>query len=262
MKFGAFVLVSSGFLSTFDPGCGAGVGSNIANGADASSGGSADSGGLPQMTCGALGSHFFCENFDNGSLPLGFDAQVTSAGTLAFDGKDASSTPRSLLATTSKITTSTRSVARLEKTFDVTGKRFTLSYAEWLDPACVGPYDGVETAVIGIRANNYWVSVRHGNPDHILETSLTGGLYVQGHNLRSSMPRGKWTKVTLDVDLVRNMIGLNVDGATIVSDEPLRYAPGNGTKSMIGVGVLTDNGTFNPTPCTVRIDDVAFDLQP
>jgi hypothetical protein len=264
MKLG--ILLVGGFLSAMDPGCGAGVGANVANGpgsADGGGGGSGSGSGTgTAMSCGLLGSHTFCEDFGGGALLGAFDDQTASSGTLSLDS-NAASAPHALLAVTTKATNTTRTYARLEKKIADAATRFTLSYSEYLDPSCVGPMDGVETGVVGLKGNTYWVAVRHGNPDTLLETTLTGGLYTQSHELRSSMPRGKWTKVTLSVDITKNVMALTVDGNVIVEDEPMHYPPGGGAQaSQIAVGTLTDNLSFSPSACQVRIDDVAYDAMP
>jgi hypothetical protein len=120
--------------------------------------------------------------------------------------------------------------------------------------------DAVETGVVGLQSNTYWVSIRHGNPDAILETTLTGGFYTQSHELPRSLPRGKWSRVSLDVDLSRNMVALSVDGEVIVENEPLHYPPSAPQAPNIAIGTLTDNLTWSPSACQVRIDDVTFDI--
>jgi hypothetical protein len=262
MKLAALMLLSSLF-SALDPnGCGGAIGSNTASSTDGGTSGTndrADSGALATKSCGALGNHFFCDDFSDGALPGAWDLQSTSAGSLAFDSDVAVSAPRSLLSLTTGPQGATRTYARLEKSFKESARRMTLSYSEWLDPACVGPNDGVEGAGVGIDL--YFLGIRHGNPDHIVETSLVNGVYVQGHNLKTSMPRGTWTRITFDVDLVERTMDLTVDGTKIVENEPLKYASGNARPPKIWVGALTDNITGKPAACKLRIDDVAFDIE-
>ena len=267
MKFAALMLASSLF-SALDPnGCGGAVGSNTANGPTTSSDGGtdsgtddrADSGALATQNCGPLGNHFFCDTFDTGSLPSTFDSQSTANGALAFDESDSKSAPRSLLSTVNAVQGTTRTYARLEKTFKPSVSRFTLAYSEYLDPSCVGPSDGVETA--GAGSSDWFIGVRHGSPDHLVETSISGGLYIQGHNLKTGMPRGAWTRIQLDVDFVERTMDLTVDGNKIVENEPLKYAPGAARAPKIWVGVLTDNLTGKPAACRLKVDDVVFDVE-
>jgi hypothetical protein len=261
MKLG-ILLAASSFLSAMDPGCGAGVGANVANGPDTSvdgGGGGSGAGTGTAMTCGALGSHSFCEDFGGSAVLGAFDSQESANGTLSLDSALAASAPHSLLAATTHATGTTRTLARLDKKIATNATHFELSYSEYLDPSCVGPSDGVETGVIGLRGNTYWVAVRHGNPDTILETTINGGLYTQSHELKSSMPRGTWTKIALSVDVTTQMIALSVDGKVVVQNEPLHYPPGGSQPSQIAVGTLTDNLLAGPSACQVRIDDVTFD---
>lgn len=269
MKLGALFIALSSFLSALDPqGCGAGAGANTANGpggtGTTADGGSEGTGGtngtITTMSCGALGAHFFCDDFGGAALPGAFDDQASSAGTLALDDAQVVSAPRALLAKTLHVTTGTRTFARLEKKFAQRGSRFTLSYAQWVDPTCVGPNDGVETGMLGLHGNTYWLGIRYGNPDAIVESTLAGGLYVQGHQLRTQMKRGEWVHVSLDVDLGRKVMDLSVEGAVVVEDEPLRYPPDAIEAPNIAVGTLTDNLAFDPSACEARIDDVTLDL--
>ncbi len=266
----AALLILSGLLMANDPGCGAGVGANTANGPDGgttSDGGAGTGTGTPtgtrtRMTCGDLGSHYFCDDFSASALPSSFDSQALSAGTLQLDVDEAVSAPQSLLASTLSITTGTRTFARLEKKFAHDSTRFILDYSQRVDASCIGPYDGVETGMIGLRTNTYWVALRYGNTDAILEATSQNGLYIQSHQLRTQLKRDAWVHVKLDVDLARKVVGLTVDGEVVVHDEPLRYAQDGATAPNIAVGTLTDNLTFKPSACQVRIDDVAFDIEP
>ncbi len=267
MKIAALMLASSLFAALDPNGCGGAVGSNTANAPATSSDGgtssgtddTANSGALATQSCGALGNHFFCDDFDTGSLPGTFDSQATANGALAFEEGDARSAPRSLLSTVNAVQGTTRTYARLEKTFKQSVSRFTLAYSEYLDPSCVGPSDGVETAAAG--TSDFFIGIRHGSPDHIVETSISGGVYIQGHNLKTGMPRGAWTRIQLDVDLVERTMDLTVDGNKVVDDEPLKYAPGASRAPKLWVGLLTDNLTGKPAACRLKIDDVTFDVE-
>ena len=252
----AALLTLSGLVSALDPGCGAALGSNTANGPDGGAPRTEDGGGATNATkkdCGALGSHFFCDDFGGATLPSDFDMATQSSGTLAITGDElvASTTAANAL----------RTFARLEKRFDVVGNKFSLDYTQTVDPGCIGPSDGVETGVIGVHSGLHYVALRHGSPDHILEVSLANGFYAQAHNLPKSMPRGGAVKIALSVDYATNMIALSVDGETVVANEPLKYPPPSIDQSMIAVGTLTDNGTGRPAACTVKIDDVTLDVE-
>jgi hypothetical protein len=92
---------------------------------------------------------------------------------------------------------------------------------------------------------------------------LAGGIYSQAHELKTSMPRGTWTRITLDVDLTKGTIGLSVGGSRVIDGEPLHYPPaGRASAPRIDVGTLTDNLTGKPSACKVHIDDVTFDVEP
>jgi hypothetical protein len=284
MKLAALFFASStSFLSALDPGCGAGAGANVANGPDSTSSSSSSSGasgasssssGDPAGSgtgtapgasggCASLGAHDFCEDFDRvgTSVLAGFDLQSSVDGTLALEGTRAASAPNALLAVTTA-TNRLRTLARLEKKFTEDATQFQLSYQEWIDPSCVGPYDGVETGTLILQSNTYYIGIRHGNPDAVLETSVKNGLYTQAHQLKSSAPRGRWSRLTLDVDLNKNTMALSIDGNRVMENEPLKYPPSAEAAQRvpgIAVGTLTDNGTWKPSACQVRIDDVTFD---
>ena len=257
----------SSLLSSLEPGCGAAFGTSPANGA----GGDAappvlavtDVGATHATSCGALGVHYFCESFDGAELPGAFGGSSTSAGTTTLDTGKYRSAPGSLLATTLHATTTTRTYAWLERSFAESASHFTLAFAEWVDPGCVGGLDGVDTGVLTLHAGTYFVSVRHGNAsDAILETSLSGGIFVQAHQLRAPIPRGKWAHLTLDVDVAKSTFALLVDGETVVENEPMKY-PLNGGPEVpkISLGTLTDD-IAGPSACSVNIDDVTLDVAP
>jgi hypothetical protein len=255
MKIAALLMLS-GLVSASDPGCGAGLGSNTANGPDGGTPRTEDGGAATNVTkkdCGALGSHLFCDDFEGKAPPSEFDMTTQSSGTLAI-------TDNELVASTTAAN-ALRTFARLEKRFNVNGDKFELAYTQTVDPGCIGPSDGVETGVIGVHSGLHYVALRHGSPDHILEVSLANGFYAQAHNLPKSMPRGGAVKIVLSVDYATNMIALSVDGEAVVANEPLKYPPASIDQSMIAVGTLTDNGTGKPAACTVKIDDVTLDVE-
>ncbi len=265
MKSLLLVMATSIWAATNPNGCGAAIGADqgkVPNG-QADAGPGIDGGLLPQTNCGALGYHYFCDDFSEPSLPARFDNMNTSAGTLSLDTSQAASPPQSLLANTLHITTGTRTFAQLAKSFPVSGTRFQLAFSEYVDPTCVGPADGVQTGVIGMNSNTYWLAVDHGqNNDSVAETSISGGVYIQGHVLASPIPRSSWARVVLDADMATGTVDLTVNGTVVMENEPLRYSPGSPQTPSISVGVLTDNITFNPAACDMRIDDVTFDVQP
>ena len=266
MKLGVLVLFSS-MWSALDPGCGAGLGSNVVNGADAGGGAGGepalDAGDLPQVACGARGAHFFCDDF-SGALPGRFDREDVSAGTLALDGALAVTPPQSLVASTLRIDNGTRTFARLHKDLAVQGTRFALGFAEWIDPNCVNAADLVQTGGMTFQASKYFLTVGHGpDNDSLVETSLANGVYVQSHTLRTKLPRGRWAKLVLDVDFARGTMSLVADGATVMADEPLKYLlAGGGASPAAEIGTLTDNITFHPSACKAQFDDVVVDVQP
>ena len=88
------------------------------------------------------------------------------------------------------------------------------------------------------------------------------GLYVQAHVTRQPIPRGQWARLVLDVDFARGSVNLSANGALVIDREPLAYPQAAPQVPSIQVGTLTDNITFTPSACTVRVDDVTFDVQP
>jgi hypothetical protein len=84
--------------------------------------------------CGALGTHFFCDDFDDGPFPGAFNVTSTSGGSVTLDSAKSVSGGHSLLAATLRSTTSTRTFARLERPFATAGKHFTLAFSEWVPP--------------------------------------------------------------------------------------------------------------------------------
>lgn len=278
MKIGFLFMATAMWAASHDQGCGAGLGSDNAKGpsdtaedggtgVDASpidsSFGGVDGGALPTVDCGALGRHFFCEDFDTGALPFHFDSESVIYGTLGVDTSLSTSASQSLLASIDHVTTAERTTAQLDKTFGVSGTRFRLAFAEWLDPACAGPFDGVQTGVIALHSSAYFLAIGHGDTsDSVIETSFLGGAFVQVHTLSSQLPRGRWTHLVLDADVSRGTMSLSVDGAMRMEDEPFRYPLTGPQETSIGVGVLTDNITFKPSACKANFDDVVFDVQP
>jgi len=259
MKILALALAS--FTATMDPGCGAAVGANNANGPGDGGGGTDTSAGVGAADCGKLGTHTFCEDFA-GALPGRFDAESTSGGALALGAGQAKDASSALDASLLHVSTSTRTFARLHKDFVIRGSHFVLAFAERVDPSCVGSADLVQTGTLSANGNRYFLAVAHGNDsDSIVETSLESGVYTQAHKLAARIPRGAWTRVVLDADLSRQTVDLSVDGAIVVQGEPLKYAPTAASQvPAIDVGVLTDNITWNPSACTVELDDVTFDV--
>jgi hypothetical protein len=257
MKALLFAMGSS-FLSAIDPGCSAAAGSDVARVPDA---GEAV---VPvgDTSCGA-GTHTFCDDFKSTSLPSLFDSEDLFSGVNKIDGTRSVSAPYALLSTTSRITQGSRTNARLKKAFSQTGSHFTLAYSEYVDSTCLGNGDAVETGVIGLRDNSYWVALRHGNNgDSILEAGLAQNSLAQSHQLTGDLPRDAWARVVLAVDLEKKTVDLTVNGAKKVEAEPLKDAPTGAQASQIEVGVLVDNLLAPPTPCTIGIDDVAFDVSP
>jgi hypothetical protein len=216
------------------------------------------------MECGPLGRHLFCDDFTSSTLPGRFETANTASGTLTLDPTTSASTPQSLLAKTLLGGGPSRTLARLRKTTTAKGSRFTFGFAESIDPSCVGATDLVQTGGLVFGAT-YFLSVGHG-PDHdsLVETSLTGGIYVQSHALRTPLPRGKWARVTLDVDFTTGTVGLGVDGVSVMAGEPLKYMPANAQQQVaaLEIGTLTDNVWNKPSACTTRFDDVTFDALP
>jgi hypothetical protein len=244
------VAMGSAVLSSIDPGCSATAGSNVANAPD---GGSVVSVG--DTSCRAA-THTFCDGFAGGSVPSLFDGDDLLAGHVTVDATGA------LLATTDRVTQGTRTEARLKKTFTATGSRFTLAYSEKVDSACIGDGDSVETGVIGLRDDSYWIAVRHGRDgDSISEAGLASSSIAQAHVLQQPIPRDAITRIVLDVDLTKKTVDLTVDGRKLVEAEPLKEPPQAPQAPLIEVGLLNDNLVAPPSPCSVTIDDVAFDLE-
>lgn len=246
--------MGSAVLSSLDPGCSATAGSNIANGPDGSS-------YVPvgDTSCSAS-THTFCDGF-------GASGGDAGAGTSLFEGQDllagtTSIENGSLVATTELVTQGTRTQARLKKTFRGTGSRFTLAYTEKVDGACIKAGDSVETGVIGLRNNSYWIAVRHGRDnDAITEAGIANASVAQAHVLPKQLPRDTSTRIVLDVDLTKKTIDLTVDGRKAVEAEPLKLPVDAPQTPLIEVGILTDNLLAPPSPCRVTIDDVAFDME-
>jgi hypothetical protein len=258
MKVLSLVLGFAFFTGQEPSGCSAG--SNVASAPDGGS--SVDS---RDTTCGT--GHAFCDDFSSTATARSrFDAEELFSGSLDFAAaKDGGAlTPASaLFASTTPITTGTRTYARLRKDFTQTGKRFTLAFSERVDSACIKNGDSVESAVIGVRQNSYWVAIRHGrDSDAILEAGLANMSLVQSHVLPAQLPRDVWSRIVLDVDLEKKTVDLGVDGRRIVEAEPLKSAPGGLQAPTISVGILNDNLLAPPSACTVGIDDVVFDVVP
>lgn len=244
------LLVATGslVLSSLDPGCSTTAGSNVANGPDGSS-----YVAVGDTSC-SVSTHAFCDAFDSGKSPSLFEAEDIYAGHLAFEGG-------ALVASTDRVTTGTRAQARLRKSFTATGSRFTLAYTERVDSACIAEGDSVETGVIALRNNSYWIALRHGRDrDSISEVGIASSSIAQAHVLPAQLPRNKPSRVVLNVDLAKKTIDLTVDGRKLVEAEPLREAPASPQGPQIEVGVLADNLVAPPSPCSVSIDDVAFDM--
>lgn len=260
MKLTIGALLTS-IWASMDPGCG--LGSNVASNGGTNGSNPIDTGSIPLVSCGSLGMHVFCDDFEDGTLPGRFDSQTTSAGTLALDSKLALSGSHALLATTDHLTTGTRTLARLHKDLHSSGTRFVLSFSEYVDPNCIGPSDRVDSGAIVTNDNRYFLAVGHGGgADQIVETSLENGVYVQSHVLKSRIPTGRWVKIVLDADLVKKKVTLSIDGASAAQDEPLMYAPANSHQTPgVEAGTLTDN-LAGPSACSVRTDDVVFDMSP
>jgi hypothetical protein len=252
----------SGMAMAIDPGCGAGIGSNTANGSDgAAVDMGVDAGGLPQMNCGSLGSHYFCDTFSEATLPGVWDDETVSAGALSLDGTRFDSPSQSLLATTTSLTTGTRTYARVEKHLTASVSHFVFGFSEWVDPSCVANGVTVQSGNLALGSNQYFLAIGHAaGGDSILETSLVGGAYLQAHDLPAPLPRGTWTRLVLDVDLVAAKMNLSVNGNIVVQGEPLKYPPGSPQIPTVAPGTLTD-GTFNEPACQMWIDDVTFDAQ-
>ncbi|MFO0738914.1 MAG: hypothetical protein U0270_23645 [Labilithrix sp.] len=239
--------MGSAVLSSLDPGCSATAGANVANGPDGSS-----YTPVGDTSCGAS-THTFCDGFASTGSSL-FDGPELFAGKVSTDGG-------ALLATTDLVTQGTRTYARLKKDFSASGSRFTLAYSEKVDGACIKAGDSVETGVIGLRNNSYWVAVRHGKDhDAITEAGLASSSLVQSHVLQEQLPRDRVARVVLDVDLTKKTIDLTVDGRKIVESEPLKEPVAAPQSPRIAVGILTDNLLAPPSPCSVSIDDVSFDM--
>jgi hypothetical protein len=256
------LLLVSGMLSAADPGCGAAIGGDTANGGDGSPIGTVDSGSLATMDCGALGTHVFCDDFGDAALPGKWEDETVSGGSVALDTSEYVSPPQSLLATTVALSSGTRTYARIEKHVATSGSRFQVAFSEWVDPACVGPSDTVQSLSLAFGNDGYWLAVAHsGGGDSVIESSLANGVYVQAHGFKTQLLRAAWTRISLDVDVARGMFDVSVDGATVIEHEPLKYPPGAPQLPTITVGTLTD-GAFNEAACKMHIDDVTFDMQP
>lgn len=254
MKTLAMMLGLSFFAGQEPSGCSATAGSNVANAPD---GGSTV---VDRDTSCAGGPHTFCDDFA-GALPSKFDGEELMSGALKLDSERALSAPSSLLATTTRITQGNRSLARLKKDFPQSGRRFTLAWSEWIDSACIANGDSVESAVIGLRQNSYWIAVRHGrDSDSIVEAGVANASIAQAHVLRDKLPRDTWARIVLEVDLEKSTIALTHGNLRVVENEPLKQPPGGSHAPRIQVGILNDNLFAPPSACSVGIDDVVFDI--
>lgn len=256
----AFVIVLGSWFAALDPnnnGCGAAAGTNEANGAsapDASAPAAAiDTSGVTLVDCGALGKHAFCDDFA-GAMPSKFDTQDVSTGLVAVESG-------ALVASTQKPPSGTRTIAYLKKPLAIDGERFSLSWTETLDDASYLGKNGVNTNGLTLGDNKFFITLGHGSDgDTITETSLVGGLYIQVHQVQTTIPHGRPVKIKMDVDLAAGTVSLDVDGAPVMDREPLKYAPKAPQKPTISAGVLVDN-ILGPEPAKATIDDVTFDVQ-
>jgi hypothetical protein len=261
----AIVMLASGLWSAMDPGCGLAVGENAArNVGDGGASEAFDSGSLPQVDCGPLGTHYFCDDFSEPVLPALFDPDSDlNAGALALDPALFLSAPQSLRASTEALTNATQTRAWLRKGFTASGRRFLLGFAEWVDPACIGANDLVQTGAIALDGRSWFLGVAHGTGnDSVLEVQLGSFTSIHAHTLPSSLPRGQWVHVVLDADLANGTMALTVDGAVLMQGEPFTTPPASPQVPAIQVGAQVDNITFHPDACTVHVDDVTFDLMP
>jgi hypothetical protein len=260
MKSASLVLILGSWFAALDPnndGCGAAAGTNEGNGAtapDASARPSPiDTAGVALQDCGALGKHAFCDDF-SGSMPGKFATQEVQSGIVAFENG-------TLTASTQKPPSGTRTIAWLRKPVDVDGERFSLSWTENVDDASYLGKNGVNTSGIILGDNQFSVMLGHGSSgDTITETSLAGGLYIQVHQLQTVIPHGRPVKIAMDLDLDAATISLEVDGATVMDREPLKYAPRAPMKPTVAAGLLIDN-ILGPEPAKATIDDVTLDVQ-
>lgn len=260
MKSASLVLMLGSWFAALDPnnsGCGAAAGTNEANGAsapDATAPAAAiDTSGVDLVDCGALGKHAFCDDF-SGAMPGKFATQDVSTGIVAFENG-------ALFASTQKPPSGTRTFAYLKKPLAIDGARYALSWTETVDDSSYLGKNGTNTNGLTLGDNKYFITLGHGsNGDTITETSLEGGLYIQVHQVQTTIPHGRAVKIKMDLDLTNATVSLDVDGATVMDREPLKYAPKAPQRPTISAGVLVDN-ILGPEPAKATIDDVVFDVQ-
>ena len=252
--------------------CG-GVAFTAASGSDAGavSDASVDAGGGEASGAGFCASlpdkHYFCDDFDDGTLNAGWDTQAASRfGNALFDTAEVKSPPRALEVETTHSVSSEETSALLQKDIG-TLKSLVMELDVLVDTygGDPGRPDLDYCLLIGVGLGDLSYNlVTTGPANMIFRESATpdGGAPEQfGHSLDAGLPPGKWVhaKIALtlpELEVVGHVV-IVFDGQTVL-DTPLTIASTQSASALLTLGLYLKNA---PNLWKIHYDNVVVDKQ-
>lgn len=212
--------------------------------------------------CASSGAHALCEDFDeDAGLSGQFITNVTANATLALDTTASTSAPNSLV-TSTPATNKTGDHSYIEHAFTGTASTITYSFDVRFDAM-----NATGSCVFGA------IIVDDGQPDwHIVSVYTTsgysaleqvfarpdGGTAYLDIPFTAPLTAGKWSRLSITLDLVKQTVSATADGKSVVVPTLLdtSWKPGPPTIDLGFTYVASETQAWQ-----ARYDDVVFDFQ-